>query len=314
MQVLLSQPSRPASEDMQAQASSGSRGPSGNMAHSSCSHSSHVGAAQRKPSDDAGGGRLSRQASEESTHEQHAHAAGSLLLHDGHPRQDAATLLSCETQGSRRCGERAGVRSAALARRRWWCGHCRAVNGGLGSSTARHWGPAASGMRRVPENRAAEAYEVLMSRAGGSQAGSINSEDAAAVSAYVRDSLAWSSDRAQHGAESQASGDSRMSSMGPHDGSAVVRPGDAHAALRRALSLVKKQGSMVVPEEVQEAPEQQLQPSPGNWQARHRGQQVLPKQGSEQPSDAGMTNGHGGYQSDAAMSAFIRKAFNKPTS
>ena len=126
------------------------------------------------------------------------------------------------------------------------------MNGGLGSSTARQWGPAASGMRRVPENRAAEAYEVLMSWAGGSRAGSINSEDAAAVSAYVRDSLACSSDRAQHGTESQASGDSRMSSMGPHDGSAVVRPGDAHAALRRALSLVKKQGSVVVPEEAQE--------------------------------------------------------------
>ena len=189
------------------------------------------------------------------------------------------------------------------------------MNGALGSSTARQWGPAASGMRRVPENRAAEAYEVLMSRAGASQAGSINSEDAAAVSAYVRDSLAWSSDRAQHGTESQASGDSRMSSMGPHDGSAVVRPGDAHAALRRALSLVKKQGSMVVPEEAQEASEQQLQPSPGNWQPRQPGQQVLAKQGSEQPSDTpGMMNGHGGSQSDAAMSAFIRKAFNKPTS
>ena len=188
------------------------------------------------------------------------------------------------------------------------------MNGGLGSGTVRQWGPAASGMRRVPENRAAEAYEVLMSRAGGSQAGSINSEDAAAVSAYVRDSLAWSSDRAQHGTESQASGDSRMSSMGPHDGSAVVRPGDAHAALRRALSLVKKQGSMVVPEEAQEAPEQESQPSPGNWQTRQQGQQVLPKQASEQSSDTGMMNGNGGYQSDAAMSAFIRKAFNNPTS
>ena len=188
------------------------------------------------------------------------------------------------------------------------------MNGGLGSSTARQWGPAASGMRRVPENRAAEAYEVLMSRAGGSQAGSINSEDAAAVSAYVKDSLAWSSDRAQHGADSQASGDSRMSSMGPHDGSAVVRPGDAHAALRRALSLVKKQGSMVVPEKAQEAPEQQSQPSPGEWHLRQQGPQVLSKQASEQSSDTGMMNGHGGYQSDAAMSAFIRKAFNKPTS
>ena len=117
LQALLSQPSRPTSKDMQAQASSGSRGPSGDLVHSSCSHTSHLGTAQRKPSDDAGGGRLSRQPSEESTHEQHARAAGSLLLHDGHPRQgDAATMLGCEMHGPYWRGDRASMWTAALAR------------------------------------------------------------------------------------------------------------------------------------------------------------------------------------------------------
>ena len=96
MQVLLTEPSPSTSADLQAQASSSSRGPSGDLAQSSCSSGSHLWPVQCKASDDTARGHLSRQPSEESTNEQHAHPPGPLLLHDGHPRQDAAMIASCQ--------------------------------------------------------------------------------------------------------------------------------------------------------------------------------------------------------------------------
>ena len=117
--------------------------------------------------------------------------------------------------------------------------HCRSASGAFGSPVGRQWGSSASGMRRVPENKAAEAFEVLMSKAQGSNTGSLNSEDAAAVNAYVRDSLAGISD-GRLSMDSGRSGHS-VESVGKLDGSAVVHAADAHAALKRALSLVKRQ-------------------------------------------------------------------------
>lgn len=193
-------------------------------------------------------------------------------------------------------------------------------------------------MRRVPENKAAEAFEVLMSKTQGSEVGSINSEDAAAVQAYMRDNVA---DR-RTSTDSGRSMESRVSSVGKLDGSAVVHASDAHAALKRALSLVKKQGNGDWPMDEQSAEEGcssgQWQAVPrakkgslklptelksellghlqGDWDAREATQRGVPH-GLEKPSQEKqqlMKKGHAvGYTartSDAAVQAFVRGAFS----
>lgn len=146
---------------------------------------------------------------------------------------------------------------------------CRST-GSSGTGTARQWGPSASGMRRVPENKAAEAFEVLMSRAQGCKGGSINSEDAAAVNAYVRDGLAGP----RLSTDSGRSMESRVSSVGMLNGSAVVHASDAHAALKRALSLVKKQEDCGVSVDQGRAEQSS---SIGDWQAIPREQRGSPE-------------------------------------
>lgn len=201
---------------------------------------------------------------------------------------------------------------------------------------ARQWGPAASGMRRVPENKAAEAFEVLMSKNQGSQVGSMNSEDAAAVSAYVRDNMA----NRRTSTDSGRSMESRVSSVGKLDGSAVVTASDAHAALKRALSLVQKQGNGGMPLD-QGCADQGS--SIGEWHAiprERKGSLKLPtelksklighsqgdldaieasrlmekhRQDKQLSMKKGRANGNSARTSDAAVQAFVRSAFSTPS-
>ena len=217
---------------------------------------------------------------------------------------------------------------------------CRSA-GPFGTGMARQWGPAASGMRRVPENKAAEAFEVLMSKAQGSEAGSINSEDAAAVSAYVREGLAGR----RTSTDSGRSAESRVSSVGKLDGSAVVHASDAHAALKRALSLVQKQGhggmpldqgsaeqgssigewhatprerkgSLKLPTELKSKLVGHLQADRDAAEAVRRGApqlQEMHRPDMQQPMKDRLANGYSAQTSDAAVQAFVRNAFGTPS-
>ncbi len=208
--------------------------------------------------------------------------------------------------------------------------------GPFGTGMARQWGPAASGMRRVPENKAAEAFEVLMSKSQGSEVGSINSEDAAAVSNYMRDNFG----NRRTSTDSGHSADSRVSSVGKLDGSAVVTASDAHAALKRALSLVKKQenggmpldqgyadqgssigewhaipreqkGSLKLPTELKS---KLIGHSKGNLDSTEVSQlQEKARPEKQQPLKKVPANGYSARTSDAAVQAFVRGAFSTPS-
>lgn len=176
-------------------------------------------------------------------------------------------------------------------------------------------------MRRVPENKAAEAFEVLMSKAAGGEEGSLNSEDAAVANLYMLNRLGTGSMGSVgrcYSVDSRKSADSRKSSVGKLDGSAVVYAGDAHAAMRRALSLVKHQADLAA------LPEDPGQPGRGHaeaeWRTRPlekgRSPDILVKGGREveRSGKLGYANGYGGGLSDAAIQAFVRNAFSRPGS
>ena len=175
-----------------------------------------------------------------------------------------------------------------------------------------------------------------MSKNQGSEVGSINSEDAAAVSAYVGDNMA----HRRTSTDSGRSAESRVSSVGKLDGSAVVTASDAHAALKRALSLVKKQenggmpldqgyadqggsigewhaipreqkGGLKVPTELKS----KLMGLPRGSLDATEGPQLQQKLRPEkqQPLKKGPANGYSARTSDAAVQAFVRGAFSTPS-
>ena len=179
-----------------------------------------------------------------------------------------------------------------------------------------------------------------MSKTQGSEAGSINSEDAAAVRAYVKEGLAGR----RTSTDSGRSAESRVSSVGKLDGSAVVHASDAHAALKRALSLVQKQekgrmpvdqgsaeqgssigewhaisreqkGSLKFPTELKSKLVGNLQ---GAWDATEAVQRGPPqlqekrKPDMQQPKEAERATGYNARTSDAAVQAFVRGAFGTP--
>ena len=174
-----------------------------------------------------------------------------------------------------------------------------------------------------------------MSRRQGIDPGSINSEDAAVVSAYVKDNLATR----QASMDSGRSAESRVSSVGKLDGSAVVHASDAHAALKRALSLVRKQenggmpmdqehveqngsigdwhavpreqeGSLKFPAELKPMLASHLHGQNGDSEALQRGTPQLQVKGRPgvHPNN-GLANGYSAGTSDAALQAFVRSAF-----